>query len=71
MRQPTAHATKCYKSIVISKRFVTMAVAEQVATVLFANFNPPPQLCLKENLKEEWTMFKRLFMNYIVITKLD
>ena len=41
-----------------------MAVAETVAAALIANINPPPQLCLKDSPKKEWTMFKRLFNNY-------
>ena len=48
-----------------------MAVAEAVAAAPLANINPPPQLCLKDSPKEEWTMFKRLFNNYAVITRLN
>ena len=48
-----------------------MALAEAVAAAQLANINPPPQLCLKDSPKEEWTMFKRLFNNYAVITRLN
>ena len=49
----------------------TVAVVEAVAAAPLANINPPPQLCLKDSPKEEWTMFKRLFNNYAVITRLN
>ena len=48
-----------------------MAVAETLIAAPLANINPPPQLCLNDSLKEEWTIFKRLFNNYAVITRLN
>ena len=58
-------------SIVFCENTVTMAVAETVAAAPLANINPPPQLYLKDSPKEEWTMFKRLFNNYTLITRLN
>jgi len=43
-----------------------MGFAEDIEAPL-ANINPPPQLCLKDNPKDEWTTFKRLFNNYAVV----
>ena len=57
--------------IVFGEKSVTVAVAQAVAAALLANVNPSPQLCLKSNAKAEWTMFKRLFNNYALITRLN
>ena len=35
------------------------------------NVNPPPQLLMKENAVEEWRLWKAIYTDYAIITKLD
>ena len=35
------------------------------------NVNPPPQLLMKENAVEEWRLWKAMYADYAIITKLD
>ena len=35
------------------------------------NVNPPPQLLMKDNAVEEWRLWKEMYADYAIITKLD
>ena len=42
-----------------------------MAASITNNVNPPPQLLMKDNSVEEWRLWKEMYADYAIITKLD
>ena len=42
-----------------------------MAASIINNVSPPPQLLMKDNAVEEWRLWKDMYADYAIITKLD